>query len=77
MTVYNNFDLNCYSEDSFPYTEEGFDSVMQMMAEETEGFENLPQDEQTTWEREQDELKDWLGNYSNIDNGKFYNGIAV
>ena len=34
----SNFDLNVYSEESFPVTENEYDEVMRLMAGEAEGF---------------------------------------
>jgi hypothetical protein len=37
----------------------------------------MPQDEQTTWERKQDSLKNWLTGYSPIVDGETYEGISI
>lgn len=50
---------------------------MQMMAEENEALADMPRDEQVIWERKQDQLKNWLGNYSPIVDGDTYEGIAI
>jgi hypothetical protein len=39
MTSINQFESNVYSEETFNITEEEFDSVMQMIGEEGDGFE--------------------------------------
>ena len=82
MTTYNTFDLKIQCEELNAVSEDEYNEVMQMMAEETEGYENLPTSDQQAWEVEQDTAKDWLGQrnrspYTNIDNGNFYNGIAI
>jgi hypothetical protein len=77
MSYYDGFDCKANCEDFNAVSEEDYNDVMRMMAEENEALADMPQDEQTTFEAEQDNLKDWLGNYSNIDNGKTYNGIAI
>jgi hypothetical protein len=58
-------------------TPEEQEEVFRMIAEENEALENLPTSDQQAWEVEQDELKDWLGNYSNVDHGATYNGVAI
>ncbi len=77
MTYYDAFDCKANCEDFNQVSEEDYNEVMQMMAEENEALTLMPETEQVAFEAEQDSLKDWLGNYSNIDNGKTYNGIAI
>jgi hypothetical protein len=77
MSQYTTFDANIQCEEFNAVSESEYDEVMQMMAEESEGFALMPETEQAAFEAEQDSLKDWLGNYSNIDNGATYNGIAI
>jgi hypothetical protein len=77
MTYYDSFDCKANCEDFNHVSEAEYSEVMQMMAEENEALENLPLDDQQVWEREQDSLKDWTGNYTNNISGPTYNGIAI
>jgi hypothetical protein len=77
MTYYESFDCKANCEDFNTVSESEYNEVMALMAEENEALADMPTNEQTAWERKQDCLKDWLGNYSNIDSGATYNGIAV
>jgi hypothetical protein len=77
MTYYDAFDCKSNCEDFNQVSEDEYNEVMAMMAEENKALADMPSDEQVAFEAEQDSLKDWLGNYSNIDNGKTYNGIAI
>jgi hypothetical protein len=77
MTYYDSFDCKINCEDFNQVSEDEYNEVMAMMAEENEALANLPTDDQQAWEVEQESAKDWLGNYSNVDHGKTYNGIAI
>jgi hypothetical protein len=77
MTYYDAFDCKSNVEDFNAVSETEYDEVMQMMAEENEALADMPQDEQTAWERKQDSLKNWLSGYSPITDGDTYEGIAI
>ena len=77
MTYYDSFDCKSNCEDFNQVSEDEYNEVMQMMAEENEALADMPQDEQTTWERKQDQLKNWLGGYSPMVDGDTYEGIAI
>ena len=77
MSYYDAFDCKIICEDFNQVSEEEYNEVMQMIAEENEALADYPADEQTEWMREQESLKDWAGSYSNVDHGPSYNGIAI
>jgi hypothetical protein len=77
MTYYDAFDCKSNIEDFMTITPEEQEEVFRMIAEKNEALEKLPTSDQQAWEVEQDELKDWLGNYSNVDTGATYNGVAI
>ena len=77
MTYYDSFDCKINCEDFNQVSEEEYNEVMRMMAEENEALANLPETDQEQWEREQESQKDWLGSYTNVDHGNFYNGMAI
>jgi hypothetical protein len=77
MTYYDAFDCKANCEDFNQVSEDEYNEVMRMIAEENEALANMPQDEQVLWEREQDKAKNWLSGYSPIVDGKTYNGIAI
>ncbi len=77
MTYYDSFDCKANCEDLNQVSEDEYNEVMQMMAEENEALADMPTDEQVIWEREQDKAKDWLNGYSPITDGETYNGIAI
>ena len=70
MTSYNNFDSEIYSEECFPVNESEHDEVMQMLADEHEASEGFGD-----WSAGIE--KDYLGGYSNNNEGESYNGIAI
>jgi hypothetical protein len=76
MTFYNTFDTSIQCEESMEVSPEEYAEVMALMADEHE-----PQDFEgyAEWSEglEPEPEKDWLGDYSNVDNGATYNGIAV
>jgi hypothetical protein len=79
MTFYNNtFDVSIQCEESMEVSPEEYAEVMQLMADEhdaQQGFAKWSDSNEPGSEPEPE--KDWLGNYSNVDNGATYNGIAV
>jgi hypothetical protein len=79
MTSYGFDPLLCNSqcEDFNQVSEDEYNEVMQMMAEENEALADMPTDEQVLWEREQDKAKNWLKGYSPIPEGETYEGIAI
>jgi hypothetical protein len=77
MTYYDSFDCKINCEDFNQVSEDEYNEVMQMIAEENEALANMPQDEQTTWERKQDSLKNWPTDYSPITDGDTYEGISI
>jgi hypothetical protein len=77
MTYYDSFDCKINCEDLNTVSEEEYNEVMQMMAEENEALADMPQDEQVLWEREQDQAKNWLTGYSPIVDGDTYEGISI
>jgi hypothetical protein len=77
MTYYDSFDCKINCEDFNQVSEDEYNEVMQMMAEENEALADMPQDEQTAWESKQDRLKNWLGGYSPMVDGDTYEGIAI
>jgi len=72
MTYYTKFDSSIQCEENAQVTPEEYDEVMQMMADEHTAQEGFG-----WWSASVEDGKDWLGNYSNVDNGATYNGIAV
>ena len=77
MTYYDSFDCKINCEDFNQVSEDEYNEVMAMMAEENEALADMPQDEQVLWEREQDKAKDWLTGYSPITDGETYEGISI
>ena len=77
MTYYDSFDCKSNCEDFQTVSPEEQEEVFRMIAEENEALADMPQDEQTAWEQEQDKAKDWLNGYSPIVDGETYNGIAI
>ena len=76
MRHYNSFDSKIQGQEFNAVSKAEYDEVMQLMAEENKASAAMPELEQQAWEVE-DRAKDWLGSYSNIDNGASYNGIAT
>ena len=80
MTFYDPFDCKINCEEVSPVTESDYAEVMMLMAQESEaqeGFGNWSDEDQRLWEAEQERLKRWTGNYSPIDDGDSYAGIAI
>jgi hypothetical protein len=80
MSYYDSFDCKINCEEQIEVSPEEQAEVFQMIADEHEAFEGYAEwsDElQGDFERQQDQAKDWTGTYSNVDNGEFYNGIAI
>ena len=77
MTYYDSFDCKSNCEDFNHVSEDEYNEVMQMIAEENEALADMPQDEQVLWEREQDKAKDWLKGYSPMVDGETYEGISI
>jgi hypothetical protein len=72
MTYYTKFDSSIQCEENAQVTPEEYDEVMQLMADEQTAQEGFG-----WWSASVEDGKDWLGNYSNVDNGATYNGIAI
>jgi hypothetical protein len=72
MTSYNPFDCKIQCEENAQVTPEEYDEVMQLMADEQTAQEGFGR-----WSASVEDGKDWLGSYSNVDNGATYNGIAI
>ena len=56
---YNTFDANVQCEEGYAVSEDEYNEVMALMAQESEDFEGYEE-----WSEEV-EGKDWLGSYSN------------
>jgi hypothetical protein len=67
MTYYDSFDCKINCEEVSPVTE----------SEAQDGYSNWSDEDQRLWEAEQERLKKWTGNYSPIDDGDSYAGIAI
>jgi len=72
MTYYSKFDSNIQCEESMEVSPEEYDEVMQLMADEQTAQEGFGR-----WSAAVEDGKDWLGNYSNVDNSATYNDIAI
>jgi hypothetical protein len=80
MTFYDPFDCKINCEEVSPVTEPEYDEVMREIALEREaeqGYGDWSDEDQRLWEAEQDRLKRWTVNYSPIDDGDSYSGIAI
>jgi hypothetical protein len=77
MAYYDSFDCKSNCEDFNQVSEDEYNEVMQMIAEENEALANMPQDEQVIWEHKQDQLKAWLNGYSRITDGETYEDISI
>ncbi len=80
MTYYDSFDCKINCEDLNAVSEEDFNDVMLEIAQEREAelaYADWSEEDQRAWEAEQERLKDWTGNYSPLDKGEAYEGIAV
>jgi hypothetical protein len=83
MTYYNPFDSQIQCEEHIEVSPEEQAEVFQMMADEHtepqdfEGYAEWSDELQGDFERQQDQAKDWIGGYTNKDDGEFYNGIAI
>jgi hypothetical protein len=78
MTYYSKFDVSIQCEEQIEVSPEEYAEVMQLMADEhdaEQGFAEWSKSNEP--EPEPQPEKDWLGNYSNVDNGATYNGIAI
>jgi hypothetical protein len=83
MKYYSTFDSKVQCEENNQVSPEEYDEVMVLMAQESEaqeGFGNWSDEaelEQAAFEQKQSREKDWLNNYSPIDDGDSYAGIAI
>jgi hypothetical protein len=71
METYTTFDSNVQCEEDSAVSEAEYNEVMQMMAEESAAFEGVGE-----WSEEV-EQKDWLGNYSNRQDGPTHEGWMI
>lgn len=80
MTYYDSFDCKINCEDLNAVSEEDFNAVMLEIAQEREArgaYGEWSEGDQRAWEAEQERLKNWTGDYSPIDEGEAYEGIAI
>ena len=80
MSYYDSFDCKINCEETSLVSEQEYNEVMQMLADEHEageGFADWSAEDQSLWEAEQARLKNWTGKYSSNVDGESYAGIAV
>ena len=90
MTYYDSFDCKINCEELIEVTPEEIEEVNALIAQENEakqGFnewldslepsERAAYLEQHSFERKEASRKDWMGGYSNRQDGDTYNGIAI
>jgi len=87
---YDAFDCKIQCEEVYPVDPDEYEAVMRELAVEsqaqqgfTEWLDSLEESEraayleQATLERKEAQHKDWMGGYSNRQDGDTYNGIAI
>jgi hypothetical protein len=77
MTYYSTFDSKIHCEESATVSPEEMAEVFQMLGEEHAAEQSFAEWSAEQESNEPEEVKDWLGGYSNSTDGPSYNGCDV